>query len=317
LKLIKKPIIFLLGPTASGKTDWAINWQNQFEALEIISVDSVMVYKECNVGSAKPSNAILKKHPHHLVNHVSLDSIFSVADFYDSAMKIINDIHARDKIPLMVGGSMMYFNILKTGMSTLPSADRILREDLEKKILINGVDALHEDLKRLDPEAAKNIDSHDSQRIVRAIEIITSSGRSLNENLLFEQTGELKEKYTLIEFGIFPEDRAKLHERIESRQETLVGEKLLEEITNIQNIFDLSAEHPAMKAINYRQGLQVVEGKLEKSKLFEKSLFATRQFAKRQCTWMRGWENLIYFDLHQAEQAVEQLKKQLNLLEIV
>jgi tRNA dimethylallyltransferase len=317
LKLIKKPIIFLLGPTASGKTDWAINWQNQFEALEIISVDSVMVYKECNVGSAKPSNAILKKHPHHLVNHVSLDSIFSVADFYDSAMKIINDIHARDKIPLMVGGSMMYFNILKTGMSTLPSADRILREDLEKKILINGVDALHEDLKRLDPEAAKNIDSHDSQRIVRAIEIITSSGRSLNENLLSEQTGELKEKYTLIEFGIFPEDRAKLHERIESRQETLVGEKLLEEITNIQNIFDLSAEHPAMKAINYRQGLQVVEGKLEKSRLFEKSLFATRQFAKRQCTWMRGWENLIYFDLHQAEQAAEQLKKQLNLLEIV
>ncbi len=317
MKLIKKPIIFLLGPTASGKTDWAINWQNQFEALEIISVDSVMVYKECNVGSAKPSNAILKKHPHHLVNHVSLDSIFSVADFYDSAMKIINDIHARDKIPLMVGGSMMYFNILKTGMSTLPSADRILREDLEKKILINGVDALHEDLKRLDPEAAKNIDSHDSQRIVRAIEIITSSGRSLNENLLSEQTGELKEKYTLIEFGIFPEDRAKLHERIESRQETLVGEKLLEEITNIQNIFDLSAEHPAMKAINYRQGLQVVEGKLEKSRLFEKSLFATRQFAKRQCTWMRGWENLIYFDLHQAEQAAEQLKKQLNLLEIV
>ena len=317
MKLIKKPIIFLLGPTASGKTDWAINWQNQFEALEIISVDSVMVYKECNVGSAKPSNAILKKHPHHLVNHVSLDSIFSVADFYDSAMKIINDIHARDKIPLMVGGSMMYFNILKTGMSTLPSADRILREDLEKKILINGVDALHEDLKRLDPEAAKNIDSHDSQRIVRAIEIITSSGRSLNENLLSEQTGELKEKYTLIEFGIFPEDRAKLHERIESRQETLVGEKLLEEITNIQNIFDLSAEHPAMKAINYRQGLQVVEGKLEKSRLFEKSLFATRQFAKRQCTWMRGWENLIYFDLHQAEQAAKQLKKQLNLLEIV
>jgi len=317
LKLNKKPIIFLLGPTASGKTDWAINLQNQFPALEIISVDSVMVYKECNVGSAKPSNAILKKHPHHLVNHVSLDSIFSVADFYDSAMKIINDIHARDKIPLMVGGSMMYFNILKTGMSTLPSADRILRENLEKKILINGVDALHEDLKRLDPEAAKNIDSHDSQRIVRAIEIITSSGRSLNENLLSEQTGELKEKYTLIEFGIFPEDRAKLHERIESRQETLVGEKLLEEITNIQNIFDLSAEHPAMKAINYRQGLQVVEGKLEKSKLFEKSLFATRQFAKRQCTWMRGWENLIYFDLHQAEQAAEQLKKQLNLLEIV
>ena len=306
-----------MGPTASGKTDWAINFQNQFPVLEIISVDSVMVYKECNVGSAKPSNAILKKHPHHLVNHISLDSIFSVADFYDSAIRLIDDIHARDQIPLMVGGSMMYFNLLKKGISDLPSADRMLREELEQRIFADGVDALHADLSKLDPIAAKNIDSHDSQRIIRAIEIITSTGMSLNENLSSEQTRELKEKYTLIEFGIFPEERAKLHERIESRQEILVGDKLLEEIVNIKNIFNISTEHPAMKAINYRQGLQVVEGKLEKSKLFEKSLFATRQFAKRQCTWMRGWENLICFDLHQGEEAAEQLKKQLNLLEIV
>ena len=306
-----------MGPTASGKTDWAINFQNQFPVLEIISVDSVMVYKECNVGSAKPSNAILKKHPHHLVNHVSLDSIFSVADFYDSAIRLIDDIHARDQIPLMVGGSMMYFNLLKKGISDLPSADRMLRDELEQRIFADGVDALHADLRRLDPIAAKNIDSHDSQRIIRAIEIISSTGMSLNENLSSEQTRELKEKYTLIEFGIFPEERAKLHERIESRQEILVGDKLLEEIVNIKNIFNISTEHPAMKAINYRQGLQVVEGKLEKSKLFEKSLFATRQFAKRQCTWMRGWENLICFDLHQGEKAAEQLKKQLNLLEIV
>ena len=306
-----------MGPTASGKTDWAINFQTQFPVLEIISVDSVMVYKECNVGSAKPSNAILKKHPHHLVNHVSLDSIFSVADFYDSAIRLIDDIHARDQIPLMVGGSMMYFNLLKKGISDLPSADRMLRDELEQRIFADGVDALHADLRRLDPIAAKNIDSHDSQRIIRAIEIISSTGMSLNENLSSEQTRELKEKYTLIEFGIFPEERAKLHERIESRQEILVGDKLLEEIVNIKNIFNISTEHPAMKAINYRQGLQVVEGKLEKSKLFEKSLFATRQFAKRQCTWMRGWENLICFDLHQGEEAAEQLKKQLNLLEIV
>jgi tRNA dimethylallyltransferase len=276
-----------------------------------------MVYKECNVGSAKPSNAILKKHPHHLVNHVSLDSIFSVADFYNSALRLIDDIHARDQIPLMVGGSMMYFNLLKKGISDLPSADRMLRDELEQRISTDGVDALHADLSRLDPVAAKNIDSHDSQRIIRAIEIITSTGMSLNENLSSEQTRELKEKYTLIEFGIFPEERAKLHERIESRQEILVGDKLLEEIVSIKNIFNISTEHPAMKAINYRQGLQVVEGKLEKSKLFEKSLFATRQFAKRQCTWMRGWENLICFDLHQGEEAAEQLKKQLNLLEIV
>ena len=317
MKLIKKPIIFRLGPTASGKTDWAINWQNQFDFLEIISVDSVMVYKECNIGSAKPSNTILKKHPHHLVNHISLDSIFSVADFYGEAMKLIQHIHGIGKIPLMVGGSMMYFNLLKTGMSTLPPADRLLRDELEKKILTEGVDALHADLSKLDPNAAKNIDSHDSQRIIRAIEIIASTGISLNENLSSEQTSNLNKKYTLLEFGIFPTERAKLHERIESRQEALVGDKLLDEIINIQNVFDISAEHPAMKAINYRQGLQVLEGKLKKSQLFDKSLFATRQFAKRQCTWMRGWENLINFDLHQGEQAAEELKKQLNLLEIV
>lgn len=314
MKPSKKPIIFLLGPTASGKTDWAIDWHNQFEAIEIISVDSVMVYKECNVGSAKPSDATLEKYPHHLVNHVSLDSIFSVADFYAAAMELINNIHSREKIPLMVGGSMMYFNLLKTGISKLPPADRQLREKLEEKILTNGVEALHADLKKLDADAADNIKPQDSQRIIRAIEIITSTGISLDGNLASLPTSQLKDKYNLIEFGIFPSDRSKLHERIESRQGALVGDRLLEEITQIQNAFKISAEHPAMKAINYRQGLQVLEGKLEKSELFEKSLYATRQFAKRQCTWMRGWENLTYFDLHQGEEATEQLKKHLNLL---
>ena len=314
MKPSKKPIIFLLGPTASGKTDWAIDWHNQFEAIEIISVDSVMVYKECNVGSAKPSDATLEKYPHHLVNHVSLDSIFSVADFYVAAMELINNIHSREKIPLMVGGSMMYFNLLKTGISKLPPADRQLREKLEEKILTNGVEALHADLKKLDADAADNIKPQDSQRIIRAIEIITSTGISLDGNLASLPTSQLKDKYNLIEFGIFPSDRSKLHQRIESRQGALVGDRLLEEITQIQNTFKISAEHPAMKAINYRQGLQVLEGKLEKSELFEKSLYATRQFAKRQCTWMRGWENLTYFDLHQEEEATEQLKKHLNLL---
>ena len=314
MKPSKKPIIFLLGPTASGKTDWAIDWHNQFEAIEIISVDSVMVYKECNVGSAKPSDATLEKYPHHLVNHVSLDSIFSVADFYVAAMELINNIHSREKIPLMVGGSMMYFNLLKTGISKLPSADRQLREKLEEKILTNGVEALHADLKKLDADAADNIKPQDSQRIIRAIEIITSTGISLDGNFASLPTSQLKDKYNLIEFGIFPSDRSKLHQRIESRQGALVGDRLLEEITQIQNAFKISAEHPAMKAINYRQGLQVLEGKLEKSELFERSLYATRQFAKRQCTWMRGWENLTYFDLHQEEEATEQLKKHLNLL---
>ena len=314
MKPHKKPILFLLGPTASGKTDWAINWQIKFEDLEIISVDSVMVYKECNVGSAKPSNSILKKHPHHLVNHVSLNCIFSVADFYQTAMKLIDSIHDKNKVPLLVGGSMMYFNLLKNGLSILPSANKSLREYLETRILEHGIETVYEDLTKLDPKAAKKIKPQDTQRIIRAIEVVTATGKSMNANFASKKPFRLKERYELIEFGIFPEERSKLHKRIESRQGKLVGDSLLEEINEIKINFDISSAHPAMKAINYKQGLDVIEGKIEKSELFEKSLFATRQFAKRQCTWMRGWENLISFDLHQRDEATEELKKQLNLL---
>ena len=314
MKPHKKPVLFLLGPTASGKTDWAINWQIKFEDLEIISVDSVMVYKECNVGSAKPSNSILKKHPHHLVNHVSLNCIFSVADFYQTAIKLIDSIHDKNKVPLLVGGSMMYFNLLKNGLSVLPSANKSLREDLEKRILEYGIETVYADLTKLDPKAAKKIKPQDTQRIIRAIEVVTATGKSMNANFASKKPFRLKERYELIEFGIFPEDRSKLHKRIESRQGKLVGDSLLEEINEIKINFDISSAHPAMKAINYKQGLDVIEGKIEKSELFEKSLFATRQFAKRQCTWMRGWENLISFDLHQRDEATEELKKQLNLL---
>ncbi len=314
MKVNKKPIVFLLGPTASGKTEWAINWLNKFKDFEIISVDSVMVYKECNVGSAKPSNFILKKHPHHLVNHVSLNSIFSVGDFYQTAIKLIENIHSQNKIPLMVGGSMMYFNLLKNGLSALPTANKSLRKDLETRMLEKGIEVLYADLKKLDPKAAQTIKPKDSQRIIRAIEVVSLTGITINANLLSRKPSRLKEKYKLIEFGIFPEKRSELHQRIEARQGKLVGEKLLEEISQIKSNLNISAAHPAMKAINYRQGLNVIEGKLEKSQLFEKSLFATRQFAKRQCTWMRGWENLTYFDLHQWKDATEELKKQLNLL---
>jgi len=313
LKQIKKPVIFLLGPTAAGKTDWAINWQNKFQFLEIISVDSVMVYKECNIGSAKPSNEVLERYPHRLINHVSVKNIFSVANFYDAAHKLIKDIHLQDKIPLMVGGSMMYFNLLKNGISSLPSADKNLREKLRQKIADEGVESLHEDLIKLDPVAAKQIKPKDSQRIIRAIEIIFSTGKSIDLSLNHSVQNSLSEKYNLIEYGIYPKQRGELHQRIEERQENLVGDKLLNEIERINHAFNISDEHPAMKAINYRQGLQVINGQIKKSELFDKSLYATRQLAKRQCTWMKKWEGLQCFDLNAIDIASDQLKKQLNL----
>ncbi len=317
MKQIKKPVIFLIGPTAAGKTDWAINWQNQFQFLEIISVDSVMVYKECNIGSAKPSNEVLKKHPHHLINHVSVENIFSVANFYHTAIQLIKDIHLHDKIPLLVGGSMMYFNLLKNGISFLPSADKNLREKLREKIVSEGAESLHEDLFRLDPEAAKQINSKDSQRIIRAIEIISSTGKSINVSVSQSLQKPLTEKYHLFEYGIRPKHREELHQRIEKRQESLIGDKLLNEIESIHHTFKISDEHPAMKAINYRQGLQVINGQIQKSELFDRSLYATRQLAKRQCTWMKKWEGLQCYDLDEIEIASDQLKKQLNLHQII
>ena len=314
MKQIKKPVIFLLGPTAAGKTDWAINWQNQFKFLEIISVDSVMVYKECNIGSAKPSNAVLEKHPHHLINHVSVEDIFSVANFYDTALQLIKDIHLQDKIPLMVGGSMMYFNLLKNGISALPSADKKLREKLRQKIVNYGVESLYEDLFKLDPEAASQIKSKDSQRIIRAIEIISSTGKSIDENMNYSTQKPLAEKYHLIEYGIYPKQRGELNQRIEERQISLIGDNLLNEIESIHYAFNISDEHPAMKAINYRQGLQVINGQIKKSELFDRSLYATRQLAKRQCTWMKKWEDLQCFDLDEMDMAYDELKKHLNLL---
>ena len=314
MKQIKKPVIFLLGPTAAGKTDWAINWQNQFEFLEIISVDSVMVYKECNIGSAKPSKEVLEKYPHRLINHVSVENIFSVADFYDEALQIIKDIHLQNKIPLLVGGSMMYFNLLKNGISSLPSADKKLREKLKQKIVNEGVESLYEHLFKLDPEAARQINSKDSQRIIRAIEIIYSTGKSIDVSMNYSTQKSLAEKYHLIEYGIYPKHRGELHQRIEERQDSLIGDKLINEIESIHQVFNISDEHPAMKAINYRQGLQVINGQIKKSELFERSLYATRQLAKRQCTWMKKWEGLQCFDLGARDMAYDELKKQLNLL---
>ena len=211
----------------------------------------------------------------------------------------------------------MYFNLLKKGLSALPSANKSLRKDLETRRLEKGIEVLYADLKKIDPKAAQTIKPKDSQRIIRAIEVITLTGMSINDSLSSIKPSRLEEKFELVEFGIFPKERSELHKRIESRQGKLVGENLLEEIIQIKSDFNISSTHPAMKAINYRQGLNVIEGKLERSQLFEKSLFATRQFAKRQCTWMRGWENLRNFDLHQWGDATEELKKQLNLLEII
>ncbi|MDA9249359.1 tRNA (adenosine(37)-N6)-dimethylallyltransferase MiaA [Gammaproteobacteria bacterium] len=312
MKPFKPPIIFLLGPTASGKTDWAIAWQKLFNRIEIISVDSVMVYQGCDIGSAKPTKAILAKHPHYLVDEIELDQIFSVADFCHSTHQLIEDIHSRNNYPLLVGGSMMYFNVLKKGMSILPSADSNFRAALEMRIQDEGITSIHNELFTLDKEIASSIKPQDTQRIIRALEIIhlSSSDPQSNKNEL--TSAPLADKYTLHQYGIFPMERALLHSRIENRQHELIAGGLLKEVQELTEKYDLSSDHPAMKAVNYRQALMVINGELSEDDLFEKSLYATRQLAKRQCTWIRSWENLQTYDVDAFDQATKHLKKQLN-----
>ena len=312
MKPLKPPVIFLLGPTASGKTDWAIAWQKLFNRIEIISVDSVMVYQGCNIGSAKPTEDILAKHHHHLVDEIDLNHIFSVADFCNAAHRLIEEIHNRNNYPLLVGGSMMYFNVLKKGMSALPSADSNFRAELEMRIQSEGITSLHNELCILDKEIASSIEPKDTQRIIRALEIIHFSSSAPQSNKTELTSAPLAHKYNLHQYGIFPMERALLHKRIENRQHELILRGLLEEVQKLNKKYDLSSDHPAMKAVNYRQALMVINGELSPDDLFEKSLYATRQLAKRQCTWIRGWENLHIYDVDEFDQATKHLKKQLN-----
>lgn len=309
----KLPVIFLLGPTASGKTDWAIHWHQILPNIEIISVDSVMIYRGCDIGSAKPSQELLEHHPHHLINAASLSEVFTVADFYREARRLIDEIHQRQKIPLLVGGSMMYFNVLKKGMSVLPESDAALRLDLENSALHSGTSYLYKELLNIDPIAAQEIKSNDKQRIIRAIEVNKLSGKTLQENLQSNPAVLLSSQYTLHELAIHPQDRTSLHQRIESRQKQLIASGLLEEVEQLNLSYPTSHDHPAMRAVNYSQALQVIKGTLPADELFERSLYATRQLAKRQHTWLRSWENLHNFDVSELEAATNTLKNLLNL----
>ena len=196
-------------------------------------------------------------------------------------------------------------------MSALPSADSNFRAELEMRIQDEGIASLHNELCTLDKEIASSIKPQDRQRIIRALEIIhlSSSATQSNKN---ELTFPLADKYSLHQYGIFPMERSLLHSRIENRQHELIAGGLLEEVQELNKKYDLSSDHPAMKAVNYRQALMVINGELSEDDLFEKSLYATRQLAKRQCTWIRGWENLQTYDVDEFDQATKQLKKQLN-----
>ena len=309
----KKPIAFILGPTASGKTDLAINICNSIPA-EIISVDSVMVYKDCDIGSAKPSKDVLFKHKHHLVDCINPESIYSVADFYKSSLELITEIHNKNKLPLFVGGSMMYFKSLINGLDNLPERDEEYRSELQNIINQNGVEKLYKMLKELDPIYAKKINIFDEKRIIRALEIHKASGNQLSTMVGYKNKDYLSNTYSVYQFGIFDEDRSLLHSRIEERLKIIIQNGLIDEVKNLLNKYKIPENHPIRKSVNYKQAISFLNEEYDSDELFKRALYATRQLAKRQMTWLRSWDHLEAFEIKTSHKIEESIKRLITSL---
>ena len=309
----KKPIAFILGPTASGKTDLAINICDSIPA-EIISVDSVMVYKDCDIGSAKPSKDILLKHKHHLVSCVEPEQIYSVADFYESSLKLITEIHNNNKLPLFVGGSMMYFKSLIYGLDNLPERNDTYRNELEKIKNENGIDMLYKMLKESDPKYAKQVNNSDEKRIIRALEVVKASGNNFSSMVGYKNKDYLVSNFSIHQFGIFDEDRSLLHSRIEERLEMIIQNGLIDEVKGLLNKYKIPENHPIRKSVNYKQAISFLNKEYDSEEFFKRALYATRQLAKRQMTWLRSWDDLNVFNLKTSYKIEESIKRLLTSL---
>ncbi|WP_373819860.1 tRNA (adenosine(37)-N6)-dimethylallyltransferase MiaA [Glaesserella sp.] len=285
---MQKPLaIFLMGPTASGKTDLAIRLRQNLP-VEVISVDSALIYKGMDIGTAKPSKAELELAPHRLIDILDPLESYSVANFREDALREMADISAQGKIPLLVGGTMLYYKGLLEGLSPLPSSDPTVRTEIETKAAQFGWSALHQDLLKIDPIAAERINPNDSQRINRALEVFYISGKTMTE--LTTQQGE-PIPYDILQFAIAPQERAVLHQRIEQRFHKMIELGFEQEVRRLYERGDLTADLPSIRCVGYRQMWEYLDGKIGLDEAIFKGICATRQLAKRQITWLRGWSS--------------------------
>ena len=292
---IEKPaVFFLIGPTASGKTNLAVELVNTFP-IEIISVDSAQIYQDMDIGVAKPSQDILDKVPHHLINIMKPNEAYSVAQFTKDALKLIDEILMRGHIPLLVGGTMMYFNGLEKGVNQMPMTDEQFRKDIELEASQVGWPKLYEKLKSVDKETAEKLNPNDAQRISRALEVFYSSGKPLSSYHQSENKDVFP--FSVCKLGLMPSNRKMLHQRIEFRVHEMIEAGLFEEVRSLlQKYPTLQSHMPSMRSVGYRQTLEYFNGDIEEKECINKIIFATRQLAKRQMTWMRSMENLNLFD---------------------
>ena len=303
---IDKPLIFfLIGPTASGKTKLAVELVNTFP-FEIISVDSAQIYQDMNIGVAKPSQNVLNVAPHHLINIIKPDETYSVALFLQDSLKIMDEIYTRGHIPLLVGGTMMYFNALEKGISQMPTTDYQIRKDIEREAMQFGWPKLHEKLMSVDKELAMKLSPHDAQRISRGLEVFYSSGKPLS--YFHKPKNKNQFPFTICKLGLMPNNRKILHERIELRVNQMIDAGLFKEVEFLLKKYPKLKSHmPSMRSVGYRQVLEYFNGDSQEKECIDKIVFATRQLAKRQMTWMRSMENLNVFDCgnHRLNEEVE------------
>lgn len=297
------PAIFLMGPTAAGKTDLALALA---EALpcELISVDSALIYRGMDIGTAKPDRATLERFPHQLIDIRDPAESYSAAEFRADALAAMAEVTARGRIPLLVGGTMLYFKALLEGLADMPGADPVVRAELEARAAVEGWQSLHRELAEIDPESAARIHPNDPQRLTRALEVYRVSGLSMTahreqqaaENSGPDAPGMACLPYTVAQFAIAPEQRQVLHARIAQRFHLMLEQGFVEEVEGLRLRGDLHAGLPSIRSVGYRQLWDYLDGKLGRDEMTERGIIATRQLAKRQFTWLRSWENLQWLD---------------------
>jgi len=290
---MKSPAIFLMGPTASGKTGVAVELVQKFP-VELISVDSALVFRDMDIGTAKPDAATLARAPHHLIDIIDPTDAYSAAAFRKDALRLMADITARGKIPLLVGGTMLYFKALREGLSPLPQADAAVRAKLDTIIAQRGIEHLHAELAKVDAETAARLHATDTQRIQRAMEIYLVSGKPMSELIQLQERSPFP--YRALPIALVPSDRAILHQRIALRFGQMLKDGLVDELRALRQRYALHRDLTSMRCVGYRQAWEFLEGEIDEAGLSEKGIAATRQLAKRQLTWLRSTPDVVELD---------------------